>query len=130
MLCKSSSPLIGWFDKAVACCSDLCAMPTPGSGLRRTQFCSLCLSHGRVVVADHPLLNPGKTRWERLPCRDQKCEQMATPALAESGRSPVDGWLTSTVPTFTSCMSLPLLMHPWQTKWGDGHHHFSELSGL
>ena len=50
MLPKSSSPLIGRFDKTVACRSDLCAMPTSPSRVRRTHFCSLCLSHGRVIV--------------------------------------------------------------------------------
>ena len=52
MLRKSSSPLFGCFDTAVACCSDLCVMPTSQSQVRRTQFCSLHLSHGQVVVVD------------------------------------------------------------------------------
>ena len=44
---------------------------------------------------------------------------MVTPPLAESGGNQVDGWPTPTVPTVTSCMSLILLMHPWETSWGD-----------
>ena len=44
MLHMPSSPLIGWFDTAVACRSGLCVMPTSRSRVRRTQFCSLCLS--------------------------------------------------------------------------------------
>ena len=35
----------------------LCVMPTSGSRVPRTQFCSLCLICGRVVVVDPFLLN-------------------------------------------------------------------------
>ena len=44
---------------------------------------------------------------------------MATPPLAESGGNQGDGWPTSTVPTVTYRMSLCLLMHPLETRWGD-----------
>ena len=40
---------------------------------------------------------------------------MATPRLL----NPDDGSPTSKVPTVISCMSLHLLMHPWETRWGD-----------
>ena len=39
---------------------------------------------------------------------------MATTPLAESGGNQVNGWPTPTVWTVTSCMSCPLLMHPWR----------------
>ena len=54
MLRRLSSPLIVWFNTAVACRSDLCVMPSSQSRVRRTEFCSLCLSSGRVVVVDPP----------------------------------------------------------------------------
>ena len=54
MLRKSSSHLIGWFDTAVACHSDLCVMPTYRSRVRQTQSCSLCLSHSRMVEVEPP----------------------------------------------------------------------------
>ena len=40
---------------------------------------------------------------------------MAKPPLAESRGNQMDGWPAPTVQTVTSCMSLPLLMHPWET---------------
>ena len=64
-------------------------------------------------------LNPWETIWDHLPCRDRRKEQRATPPLAESGGSQVDGWSTSTVLTVTCRVSLPLLMHLWETGWGD-----------
>ena len=54
MLRKSGSPLIRWFDTAVACRSDLCLILTSQNRVRRTKICSLCLSHGRVIVVDPP----------------------------------------------------------------------------
>ena len=66
MLRKSSSPLIGWFDTAAVCCSDLRIMPASRSRVRRTQFCSLCLSHGLVIVVDPPVLNPWETSGTAL----------------------------------------------------------------
>ena len=51
---KSSSPLIGWFDTAVVCLSNLCVMQISQSRLRRTQLCSLCVSYDRVEVVDPP----------------------------------------------------------------------------
>ena len=54
MLRNSGSPLIGWFDAAVACRSALCVMRTSRSRVRRTHICSLCLCHGRVIVVDPP----------------------------------------------------------------------------
>ena len=44
---------------------------------------------------------------------------MATFLLAEFSGSELDGWPTPTVPTVSSCMSLPFLMHPWKARWGD-----------
>ena len=41
------------------------------------------------------------------------------PACGILPESQMDGWPTSTVLTVTSCMSLPLLMHPWETRWGN-----------
>ena len=52
MLRKLCSPLIGWFDTAVVCPSDLCVIPTSRGRVRRTRFCSLCLSHGCVVEVE------------------------------------------------------------------------------
>ena len=57
MLRKLCGPLIWWLGTAVVCCSDLCVMLTSRSQVRRTQFCSLCLIHDRVLVLDPPMLN-------------------------------------------------------------------------
>ena len=54
MLRNSGSPLIGWFETAVAWRSALCVMPTSQSRVGGTQICSLCLFHGRVIVVDPP----------------------------------------------------------------------------
>ena len=51
ILRKSSSLLMWWSHTAVACRSDLCVMRPPEV---ETHFCSLSLSHGRVVVVDPP----------------------------------------------------------------------------
>ena len=61
MLRKSSSPLIVWFDTAVACRSNLYVMPTPRSRVSRTEFCPRCLS--LVVELSYvtpPILKPSK----------------------------------------------------------------------
>ena len=54
MLHKLSSRLMGWFDKAVACRTVLCMMPTSQSRVWPTPFCSLGLSYGQNVVVDPP----------------------------------------------------------------------------
>ena len=66
-----------------------------------------------------PELNAWKARCNHLPCQGQEPEQMATPLISISGGSQVDRWPASTVPTVTYRMSLPLLKHPWETRWGD-----------
>ena len=44
---------------------------------------------------------------------------MAIPLLAEFCGNKVEGWSAPTVPSVTYHMSLHLLMHPWETRWGD-----------
>ena len=44
---------------------------------------------------------------------------MAKALLAESCGNQVDGWPVPTAPTVNYRISLPLLMHPWDTRWGD-----------
>ena len=52
---------------------------------------------------------------------------MATPPLAKYDGNQMDGRPNSAVHTVTSCMSLFFLMHPSETRWGEGLLHFSEL---
>ena len=55
---------------------------------------------------------------------------MATVLLAEGYGNQVDGSPAPTLLTVTYGMSLPLLMHPWETRWGNCPLHFFEQPGL